>query len=55
MKRQVPVQIRWKPALKSAVPVYRQIVQYVCDKVSTGEWPIARGFPRSGTLRQCSA
>ena len=29
MKRQVPVQIRWKPAVQSAVPVYRQIVQYV--------------------------
>ena len=50
MKRQVPVQIRWKPALKSAVPVYRQIVQYVCDKVSTGEWPIGTRLPSQRDL-----
>ena len=37
MKRVRPIQIAWKPNKQSIVPVYRQIVQYICDKVANGE------------------
>lgn len=50
MKRAVPIVIDWKPNKNSIVPVYRQIVQFVCDKVKCGDWPVGTRIPPQRTL-----
>ena len=45
MNRARPVQIDWKPDKSGAEPVYRQIVAFVLDKVSSGEWPVGTRLP----------
>lgn len=50
MKRIPPIQIEWKPDKNSATPVYQQIVQFVCEKVAKGEWPIGTRLPSQRTL-----
>lgn len=52
MKRTPPVLIEWKPDKKSAIPIYQQIVQFVCNKVSTGEWPIGTRLPSQRMLAE---
>ncbi len=52
MKRTPPVLIEWKPDKKSAIPIYQQIVQFVCNKVSTGEWPIGTRLPSQRILAE---
>lgn len=50
MKRTPSIQIDWKPDKKSAAPVYQQIVQFVCEKVASGKWPIGTRLPSQRTL-----
>lgn len=50
MKRAVPIVIGWKPDKSSTTPVYRQIVQFVCDKVKCGDWPVGTRLPPQRTL-----
>lgn len=50
MKRIRPLQITWKPNKTSSVPIYRQIVQYICDKIANGEWTIGSRLPSQRTL-----
>lgn len=45
MKRTSPIHIDWKPDRRSSKPVYQQIIQFVCDKVASGEWPIGTRLP----------
>lgn len=52
MKRARPIQIAWKPNKQSSIPVYRQIVQYICDKVANGEWPIGSRLPSQRALAE---
>lgn len=52
MKNSIPIMIRWQPDRKSKVPVYRQIVQYMCDKVASGEWPIGTRLPSQRVLAE---
>ncbi|MFC6176644.1 PLP-dependent aminotransferase family protein [Companilactobacillus huachuanensis] len=52
MKRVRPIQIAWKPDKKSSVPVYRQIVKYMCDKVASGEWIIGSRLPSQRALAE---
>lgn len=52
MKRVRPIQIAWKPNKQSIVPVYRQIVQYICDKVANGEWTIGSRLPSQRALAE---
>lgn len=52
MKRISPVQIDWKPDKKSPMPVYQQIVQFVCQKVADGEWPIGTRLPPQRALSE---
>lgn len=52
MKRVRPIQIAWKPNKQSTVPVYRQIVQYICDKVANGEWTIGSRLPSQRALAE---
>ncbi|KRN98737.1 PLP-dependent aminotransferase family protein [Companilactobacillus kimchiensis] len=55
MKRSRPIQIDWQPDKKSQLPVYRQIVQYVCDKVANGEWAIGSRLPSQRALAESFA
>jgi len=50
MKRVRPIQIDWKPDNRKETPMYRQIVQYVCDKVASGEWTIGSRLPSQRLL-----
>lgn len=50
MRREFPITITWQPDRKNAVPVYRQIVQFICEKVATGEWPIGTRLPAQRAL-----
>ena len=52
MKRTRPIQINWQPNKNDSIPVYRQIVQYVCDKVASGEWPIGSRLPSQRFLAE---
>lgn len=55
MKRISPVQIEWAPDKNSKIPVYRQIVQFICDKVASGEWPIGTRLPSQRALSELFA
>lgn len=45
MKRHIPVQIEWHPDLAQAVPVYRQILEWMYGKMESGEWPAGTRLP----------
>lgn len=50
MRREYPVVIDWQPSKKNTVPIYRQIVDYICDKVATGQWQIGTRLPSQRDL-----
>lgn len=50
MKRIDPIQINWKPDKNKVTPVYKQIIQYVCDRVASGEWVIGARLPSQRTM-----
>lgn len=45
MKRHIPVQIEWHPDPAQAVPVYRQILEWMYGKMESGEWPAGTRLP----------
>ena len=42
----------WRPDRLSQVPLYEQIVRYVCSKVSSGEWTAGMKMPSQRELAQ---
>lgn len=42
----------WKPDRSSGIPLYEQIVKYVCRKVSSGEWTAGMKMPSQRELAQ---
>ncbi|MQS45808.1 PLP-dependent aminotransferase family protein [Companilactobacillus mishanensis] len=50
MKQISAIDIEWKPNKDSNVPMYRQIVKFVSDKVASGEWPIGTRLPSQREL-----
>lgn len=52
MKRVTPVQIDWTPDRDAPVPVCQQILQYICDKIETGAWPVGTRLPSQRALAQ---
>lgn len=42
--------INWKPDTTSSVALYKQIVEYVKKRISTGEWPIGSKLPTQREL-----
>lgn len=44
------INIKWKPNKNSDVPVYRQIVEYITKKISTGDWVIGQKLPTQREL-----
>ena len=55
MKQQEVVetaQINWKPDQTSQTPLYRQIVEYVCRKVSSGQWTVGMRLPSQRAMAE---
>lgn len=52
MKQISTVNISWKPDKTSSVPVYRQIVRFVSDKVASGEWPVGTRLPSQRAMAE---
>lgn len=52
MKRTPPIQIDWKPDKNAKIPVYQQIVRFICGKIERGEWTIGTRLPSQRTLAE---
>ena len=39
------IHIEWQPNKNFKVPLYKQIVEYVCSKVSSGDWTVGSKLP----------
>lgn len=52
LKKITAVQIQWKPDKLSKLPYYKQIVKFVCDKVSSGEWTVGTRLPSQRSLAE---
>ena len=50
MKKPAPVEIEWQADKSSALPAYRQIVNFVCRKVQSGAWPLGTRLPSQRSL-----
>lgn len=44
------VSINWKPDKKSVIPIYLQIINYICKKISSGDWLIGSHLPSQRAL-----
>lgn len=52
MQRITPVDIGWQPDKSAALPVYQQIVRFICQKVKSGAWPIGTRLPAQRQLAE---
>ncbi|WP_301859676.1 PLP-dependent aminotransferase family protein [uncultured Megasphaera sp.] len=52
-KRVEPVRLAWKPDKKLNMPVYEQIVRFICQKVRSGEWPAGTRLPSQRDMAVC--
>lgn len=44
-KNNLPVQIKWHPQKNSKLPLYQQIINFICDKITCGEWTVGTRLP----------
>lgn len=44
------VEIDWKPTKELNIPLYTQIVEYICNKISNGHWLIGSYIPSQRSL-----
>ena len=52
MKKATPVQINWKPDKNNPVPLYQQIVDYIYQKIFSGDWPVGTRLPSQRALAE---
>lgn len=50
-KRPIPA-IHWKPDKSSPMPIYSQIVRFVCERVASGDWAIGMVLPSQRQLAE---
>ncbi|WP_334330449.1 MocR-like pyridoxine biosynthesis transcription factor PdxR [Companilactobacillus sp. HBUAS59699] len=50
MKKIKIAQITWQPDKDSSIPIYQQIVQYIRNNISNGEWPVGTRLPSQRDL-----
>ncbi|MFD1418822.1 MocR-like pyridoxine biosynthesis transcription factor PdxR [Companilactobacillus keshanensis] len=50
MQKISSIQIKWRPDKSSRIPVYKQIVQFIHEKVATGEWQVGTKLPSQRAL-----
>ena len=48
-KRKIP-DIHWKPDKSAPMPVYAQIVRFVCQRIADGDWAIGMCLPSQRQL-----
>ncbi|WML32891.1 PLP-dependent aminotransferase family protein [Clostridium sp. OS1-26] len=46
------ISINWKPNKNSSIPLYKQIVDYIKEKIATGEWSISSKLPTQRELAE---
>lgn len=46
------IHIDWKPDKNSREPIYRQIVKYISEKISSGDWVIGSRLPSQRSLAE---
>lgn len=46
------VDIDWQPDKLSAIPIYKQIIEYISGKVSSGDWVVGRKLPSQRKLAE---
>jgi GntR family transcriptional regulator of abcA and norABC len=44
--------MEWKPDASSPIPMYKQIINYIKEKISRGEWPVGYKLPAERVLAQ---
>ena len=44
------VSIDWQPDKKAEQPVYQQIIEYICQKISSGDWALGSFLPSQREL-----
>lgn len=47
-----PIQIMWAPNKDSNIPVYKQIVKFIRDRIASGEWSIGTILPSQRKLAE---
>ena len=52
MARIAPLNISWKPDRNAGRPVTEQIVDYMCEQVQSGNWPIGSRLPSQRALAE---
>lgn len=52
MARVAPLNIDWKPSRESGRPITEQIVDYMCEQVSSGNWAIGSRLPSQRALAE---
>jgi GntR family transcriptional regulator of abcA and norABC len=48
-KRMIPA-IHWKPDKTTAIPLYSQIVRFICDRIAAGDWAVGMVLPSQRQL-----
>lgn len=43
-------QNRWKPDKASSIPLYTQIIRYICERITSGDWKIGMRLPSQREL-----
>lgn len=46
------IKISWKPDKRLKIPAYRQIVEYITEKISSGDWAIGQKLPSQRQLAE---
>lgn len=46
------VSIDWQPDKKAKQPVYQQIIEYICQKISSGDWALGSFLPSQRELSE---
>ncbi|MBW3090820.1 PLP-dependent aminotransferase family protein [Bifidobacterium miconisargentati] len=52
MARSAPLDIDWRPDRESGKPVTEQIVDYLCGRIASGEWPIGSRLPSQRAMAE---
>lgn len=46
------IAVDWKPNKQDKTPIYRQIVEYISEKIAAGDWPIGSRLPSQRDMAQ---
>jgi len=52
LKKENPIQIIWEPDKSQNIPVYQQIINFMCGCISDGKWPVGTRLPSRRELAE---